>query len=76
MGEGRTDKLKLSRYHMSVIDELYENRDAEELTIQLEEKYDRIKEFDNIKEVPPPQNLARCCASLTPKKASRFVWAA
>ncbi|RYF85095.1 MAG: helicase SNF2, partial [Chitinophagaceae bacterium] len=31
VGEGRTDKLKLSRYHLSVIDELYENRNAEEL---------------------------------------------
>ncbi|HVF96993.1 MAG TPA: SNF2 helicase associated domain-containing protein, partial [Flavisolibacter sp.] len=52
VGEGRTDKLKLSRYHLSVIDELYENRNAEELTIQLEEKYERIKEFDKIKEIP------------------------
>ncbi|MGZ3952110.1 MAG: SNF2 helicase associated domain-containing protein, partial [Flavisolibacter sp.] len=28
VGEGRTDKLKLSRFHLSVIDELYENRNA------------------------------------------------
>jgi non-specific serine/threonine protein kinase len=38
---------------MSVIDELYENRNAEELTIQLEEKYSRIKEFDTIRSDPP-----------------------
>ena len=71
VGEGRTDKLKLSRYHMSVIDELYENRNAEELTIQLEEKYDRIKEFDKIKEVPPPENLAPI---LRPYQVAGFQW--
>ena len=45
VGEGKTDKLKLSRYHMSVIDDLYENRNEEELTIKLEEKYERIRSF-------------------------------
>jgi hypothetical protein len=49
VGEGRTDKLKLSRYHMSVIDDLYENRNEEELTIQLEEKYERIRAHQQIK---------------------------
>ncbi len=57
VGEGRMDKLKLSRYHLSVIDELYENRNAEELTIQLEEKYERSREFDRIREVDPPERL-------------------
>lgn len=71
VGEGRTDKLKLSRYHLSVIDELYENRNAEELTIQLEEKYDRIKEFDKIKEIPPPENLANI---LRPYQVAGFQW--
>ena len=40
VGEGKTNELKLSKYHMSVIDELYENRNEEELFIKLEEKYD------------------------------------
>jgi non-specific serine/threonine protein kinase len=71
VGEGRADKLKLSRYHLSVIDELYENRNAEELTIQLEEKYERIKEFDTIKEVPPPENLAPI---LRPYQVAGFQW--
>ncbi|NTS40075.1 SNF2 helicase associated domain-containing protein [Flavisolibacter sp. BT320] len=71
VGEGKTDKLKLSRYHLSVIDELYENRNAEELTIQLEEKYERIKEFDTIKEVPPPENLAPI---LRPYQVAGFQW--
>ncbi len=71
VGEGRADKLKLSRYHLSVIDELYENRNAEELTIQLEEKYDRIREFDKIREIPAPGNLEEI---LRPYQVSGFQW--
>ncbi len=71
VGEGKTDKLKLSRYHLSVIDELYENRDSEELTIQLEEKYNRIREFENIKEVDPPEHLK---SVLRPYQVSGFQW--
>ena len=71
VGEGRTDKLKLSRYHMSVIDELYENRNEEELTIQLEEKYDRIREFNNIQEIDAPENLMPI---LRPYQVSGFQW--
>src|SRR5205085_2445406 len=33
VGEGKTDSLKLSRYHLSVVDELYETRDEEELVV-------------------------------------------
>ncbi|MBO9681199.1 MAG: SNF2 helicase associated domain-containing protein, partial [Flavisolibacter sp.] len=71
VGEGRTDKLKLSRYHLSVIDELYENRNAEELTIQLEEKYERIRDFDKIKEIDPPENLAHI---LRPYQVGGYQW--
>ena len=71
VGEGKTDKLKLSRYHLSVIDELYVNRDEEELTIQLEEKYERIRDFDQIKEIPPPANLDHI---LRPYQVSGYQW--
>lgn len=71
VGEGKTDKLKLSRYHLSVIDELYEARDPEELTIQLEEKYSRIKEITAIKEVPAPGNLGPI---LRPYQIAGFQW--
>lgn len=71
VGEGRTDKLKLSRYHLSVIDELYENRNAEELTIQLEEKYERLREFDKIKEIEAPENLQPI---LRPYQVAGFQW--
>jgi superfamily II DNA or RNA helicase len=71
VGEGKADKLKLSRYHLSVIDELYENRNAEELTIELEEKYERIREFDKIKEIPPPEHLEPI---LRPYQKAGFQW--
>jgi non-specific serine/threonine protein kinase len=71
VGEGRADKLKLSRYHLSVIDELYENRNEEELTIELEEKYSRIREFDKIKEIEAPQNLQPI---LRPYQVAGYQW--
>ena len=71
VGEGKSDKLKLSRYHLSVIDELYENRNEEELTIQLEEKYSRIREFDKINEVEAPENLQ---SILRPYQVAGFQW--
>jgi non-specific serine/threonine protein kinase len=71
VGEGRADKLKLSRYHMSVIDELYENRDEQELTIQLEEKYERLREVEQIKEIAPPERLERI---LRPYQVAGYQW--
>ncbi len=71
VGEGRTDKLKLSRFHMTVIDELYENRNEEELSIQLEEKYERIREFEKISDLPAPENLQPI---LRPYQVAGFQW--
>ncbi|TCZ71755.1 DEAD/DEAH box helicase [Flaviaesturariibacter aridisoli] len=71
VGEGKTNSLKLSRYHLSVIDELYENRDEEELEIQLEEKYERIRENHHIREVEPPAHLKPI---LRPYQAAGFQW--
>jgi non-specific serine/threonine protein kinase len=71
VGEGKTDKLKLSRYHLSVIDELYDNRNEEELTIQLEEKYDNLREFNDIKEIEPPTQLQ---SILRPYQVAGYQW--
>mgnify|MGYP001160594122 FL=1 len=71
VGEGKTDTLKLSRYHMSVVDELYMTRDEEELAVQLEEKYDNLRQFNNIKEIEPPQHLA---AILRPYQVAGYHW--
>jgi non-specific serine/threonine protein kinase len=71
VGDGRTDQLRLTKYHMSVIDELYENRDEKELSFELDEKYERLKEFKHIPETAAPvhlQNIQR------PYQTSGFQW--
>jgi SNF2-related domain/Helicase conserved C-terminal domain len=71
VGEGKSNELRLSRYHLSVIDELYENRNEEELIIHLEKKYEQLKEFKTIKEIDPPTHLAKI---LRPYQVHGFHW--
>jgi non-specific serine/threonine protein kinase len=71
VGEGKSEKMKLSRYHFSVIEELYENRNEEELFFQLEERYDKLKDFKNIEAIEPPEHLQ---SILRPYQQSGFQW--
>ncbi|MEX0635964.1 MAG: DEAD/DEAH box helicase, partial [Ferruginibacter sp.] len=71
VGDGRVDKLRLSKYHMSVIDELYENRDETELSFALDEKFERLKEFKNIPEIPAPEAVT---AVLRPYQLAGYQW--
>ncbi|MFI5123785.1 MAG: SNF2-related protein [Chitinophagales bacterium] len=71
VGEGKSNELRLSRYHLSVIDELYENRNEEELIIHLEKKYEQLKEFKHIKEIDPPEHLVHI---LRPYQVHGFHW--
>ncbi len=71
VGEGKAGAMKLSKYHFSVIEELYLERDEEELSFQLEEKYERIKGHHSIKEIPAPAHLK---AILRPYQESGFQW--
>ena len=71
VGEGRSENIKLSKYHFSVIEELYLQRDEEELFFQLEEKYERLKENHSIKDVPAPKHLKEV---LRPYQESGFQW--
>ena len=71
VGDGRSDQLRLSKYHMSVIDELYENRDEKELSFELDEKYERLKEFKSIPETAAPAHLQTI---LRPYQTSGFQW--
>jgi non-specific serine/threonine protein kinase len=70
VGEGKTNSLKLS-YHLSVVDELYENRDENELVVELEEKYQRLREFDKISDVEPPEHLQHV---LRPYQVAGYQW--
>jgi non-specific serine/threonine protein kinase len=71
VGDGKSDKLRLSRYHMSIIDELYENRDEKELSFALDEKFERLREFKHIPEVPAPLDLQNI---LRPYQVAGFQW--
>ena len=71
VGDDRSNRLRLSKYHMSVIDELYENRDETELSFELDEKYERLKEFKNIPDIAPPEHLLPI---LRPYQTSGFQW--
>jgi superfamily II DNA or RNA helicase len=71
VGEGNSNHLKLSRYHLSVVDELYETRDEEELVVQLEEKYEKLRQFNKINEIDPPQDLKKI---LRPYQVAGYQW--
>jgi superfamily II DNA or RNA helicase len=71
VGDERSNKLRLSKYHMSVIDELYENRNENELSFELDEKFSRLREFKNIPEIDPPAHLE---STLRPYQKSGFQW--
>lgn len=71
VGEGKTDNLKLSKYHFSILDELYDQRDEEEIIFQLEGKYEKIRERYSIADVQPPAHLMPI---LRPYQVSGFQW--
>lgn len=71
VGEGKHEKLRLSKYHLSVIDELYENRNEAELSFALDEKFDRLREFKKIPKTSPPETLQ---AVLRPYQVAGFQW--
>lgn len=71
MGDGRHDQLRLSKYHLSIIDELYENRDTSEITFELDEKFQRLQNFKEIPETDAPEGLQ---LSLRPYQLAGFRW--
>jgi superfamily II DNA or RNA helicase len=71
VGEGKVNNLRLSKYHLSIIDELYDSRDEAEVMIQLEEKYNRLRSFHRIKEVDPPAALEHI---LRPYQVAGYHW--
>ena len=71
VGEGKNNQLRLSKFHLSVIDELYDQRDEQELSFELDEKYERLRNFKNIPETPIPLQLEN---RLRPYQLSGFHW--
>lgn len=71
LGDGKQNHLRLSKYHLSVIDELYEQRDEREISFELDEKFDRIRNFKKIPETPAPKGLQ---LELRPYQLAGFQW--
>ncbi len=71
VGDGKQGNMKLSKYHFSVIEELYLQRDEEELFFKLEEKYENLKTNHSIKPIDAPAHLK---AILRPYQESGFQW--
>lgn len=71
VGDGKNESLRLSRYHLSVIDDLYENRDEQEISFKLDEKFEKLKQFKKIPKTKPPKDLMPI---LRPYQVSGFQW--
>jgi|694.fasta_scaffold03707_15 non-specific serine/threonine protein kinase len=71
VGEGKNNDLRLSKYHLSIIDELYDHRNEEEVAIELEERYERLRSFNRINEVDPPKELEHI---LRPYQVAGYHW--
>lgn len=71
VGEGRENKLRLSKFHLSVIDDLYEKRDEKELSFELDAKYERLRGFKSIPEVEAPRELLEV---LRPYQTTGYHW--
>ncbi len=71
VGEGKATNIKLSKYHFGVIEELYAQRNEEEIFFKLEEKYERLKEHHTVKQIEPPIHLQNI---LRPYQISGFQW--
>ncbi|MDE3183404.1 MAG: DEAD/DEAH box helicase family protein [Bacteroidota bacterium] len=71
VGEGKNNNLRLSKFHLSVIDELYEQRDEQELSFELDEKYEKLRNFKSIPEIPIPLELEN---RLRPYQLAGFHW--
>ncbi len=71
VGEGKNNRLRLSKFHLSVIDDLYEKRDEKELSFELDSKYDRLRNFKSIPEIDLPDELS---GILRPYQITGFHW--
>ncbi len=71
VGEGKNNRLRLSKFHLSVIDDLYEKRDEKELSFELDSKYERLRNFKSIPEIDVPDELS---GVLRPYQITGFHW--
>lgn len=71
MGDVNGNKLHLSQFHISLVDELYNEIDGNESLYKLMEKRNRLRNFENIEDRPLPQNSS---AILRGYQQSGYNW--
>lgn len=72
MGDVKGDKLKVSKVHFSLIDELYDEIDQEEIQMELLEKRNKLRNFEQIEtNLPLPTTVN---AKLRPYQEAGFKW--
>ncbi len=73
MGEEKQGKLRLKKFHFSVLDELLEDLDEDAMVAELEEKKKRLAHIidNNFAELRPPESLK---AELRPYQLAGFQW--
>jgi superfamily II DNA or RNA helicase len=70
-GELKKDKLLISKLRFSMIDELFEDIDSEEIITELNEKRKRLKKVTEIKKVTVPRSIK---AKLRPYQKEGLNW--
>lgn len=63
--------IQISKYHLNVIDELYDNIDDKKLLKELNEKKERLNNFTKIEDVKLPSDIK---ADLRPYQKESFNW--
>lgn len=71
MGDVKGNKLHLSQFHISLVDELYNEIDGNESLYKLMEKRHRLRNFESIQDLPLPQNSS---AILRGYQQSGYNW--
>ncbi len=73
MGEERGGKLRLKKFHFSVLDEMLEDLDEDAMVEELEQKKEKLSHIidNDFSELRPPDNLK---AELRPYQLAGFQW--
>ena len=71
MGNVEKEELKVSKFHFSIIDEMYEQIDDDRIRHELEYKRNMLQKFSRIEDIDMPEKVD---AVLRPYQKSGFSW--
>ncbi len=71
MGKVKGDSLQVAKLHFSLIEDLYDQIDDDDIIAELRDKKRKLREFSNIKNIPVPKSIQ---ATLRNYQKSGFNW--